>query len=436
MDIWSEISFWQVLIFFVKENQMADARRINPDLGFIREIKKAGGESLKKCYQCATCSVVCNLSPEDKPFPRKEMIMAQWGRADDLMRDPDVWMCYQCNDCSTYCPREAKPGDVLAAIRSYTYKFHSFPLFMGRALAKPAMLPILLLIPAVALLACIFMFAPRTDADQFLFLVSDVIDFNLFLPHSSVDALFVTGNILIFIFAAIGFTRFWKMLRKDPAPKQMSFIPALAATLKDIFSHAHFFECDANQQRAQGHILLLMGFIGAMITTGLVFVFIFIPHYLELLGLDQFHSVFALPLNLPHPVKILGVLSGFLLVLGGALLIFRRWTKKDQVGANGYTDHLFLYMLFFVGLTGMLSWLMRILGSPMLAYGSYFAHLLVVWFLLWYMPYSKFAHMIYRTLALTHARMLGRVAVKTKHKFWERQGYHLLAGADKNKVWS
>jgi quinone-modifying oxidoreductase subunit QmoC len=423
-------------LYCCKENQMANAQRIDPDLKFIREIGTAGGDNLKKCYQCATCSVVCNLSPDNKPFPRKEMIMAQWGRSEELMRDPDVWMCYQCNDCSTYCPRNARPGDVLAAIRSYTYKSYSFPSFMGKALAYPAMLPVLLLIPALILLACIFMFAPRTADGEFLFMTGGVIDFNVFLPHSSVDALFVTGNILIFIFAAVGFLRFWKMMRKGAEPKQISFLRALAGTLKDILSHAHFFECDANQQRAQGHILLLIGFIGAMITTGMVFIFIFIPHYLGLLGLEQFHSVFALPLNLPHPVKFLGAISGLLLVLGGSLLIFRRWVNKDQVGASGYTDNLFLYMLFLVGLTGMLSWLMRVAGSPMLAYSSYFIHLLVVWFLLWYMPYSKFAHMIYRTLALVHARMMGRTARRTKHEIWEKQGYHLLAGADKNKVWS
>lgn len=45
---------------------------ISPDIGFIRELKNAGGDTLKMCYQCASYSVACPLSSEEHPFPRKE----------------------------------------------------------------------------------------------------------------------------------------------------------------------------------------------------------------------------------------------------------------------------------------------------------------------------------------------------------------------------
>jgi len=388
---------------------MAGVRVVDPDLEFIRAVKHAGGNTLKKCYQCATCSTVCNLSPDDKPFPRKEMLMASWGRRDELMRDPDVWLCYQCNDCTTYCPRGARPGDILAAVRSFAYKHFAFPSFMGRALANPKALPLLLLIPAIILVGCIAFTAPRAADGGFVFMQSQVVDFNLFLPHSSVDALFVFGNILIFIFAAVGFVGFWKMLQSKGEAKQVSFAAAAISVLKEIFAHSRFRECGANHPRAIGHMMLLFGFIGAMITTALVLVFVFIPHYLELLGAEGLSSFFHVPIDLPHPVKILGALSGLALTIGGALLIYRRWTNKDEVGANGYTDYLFLYVIFITGLTGMLSWLIRLTGVPLLAYAIYFLHILSVYFLLWYMPYSKFAHMFYRSLALVHARTIGRV---------------------------
>jgi len=387
---------------------MADRRVIEPDLEFIRAIKRAGGDTVKKCYQCATCSVTCNLSPADRPFPRKEMILAGWGQTAELIKDPDLWLCYQCNDCSARCPREAKPGDVLAAIRSWVYSKYSFPSFMGKALASKSALPLLLLVPVVLLIACIYFFAPRMTDGRFEFMTSEVIDFNLFLPHSSVDALFVLGNILIFLFAALGFARFWKALNAGNQNYKMSFVQGLIQTVKEIISHARFRECEANKPRWVGHMLLLGGFVGAMITTGCVFIFVFIPHYLDKWGLASLDGFFELPIELPHPVKILGALSGIALVIGGAILIMRRRTDPDEVGAHGYSDNLFITIIFLAGLTGMLSWLLRLTGSGAVAYPMYFIHLVCIWFLLWYMPYSKFAHMFYRTLALVYSRRIGR----------------------------
>ncbi|MFH1373709.1 MAG: quinone-interacting membrane-bound oxidoreductase complex subunit QmoC [bacterium] len=389
---------------------MAGGQLAEPDLKLIREVRKTGGDSVKKCFQCATCSTVCNLSPADNPFPRKEMIWAQWGQTDRLAADPDLWLCHQCNDCSTYCPRGARPGDVLAALRTYIYGHYAIPSFMGKALARPAALPILFLVPVVLLLASILLFAPTTPDGGFQFMQSDQpIDFNLFLPHSAVDGLFVFGNILIFIFAGVGLSRFWKALQGDGEVK-LSFISGLVLMLKEFLGHGMFRKCEANRPRATGHMLLFFGFLGAMITTGCVFIFIFVPHYLQLLGVESLSPFFELPIEFPHPVKILGGLSGLALIIGGGMLLWRRWSNSDGVGANGYADHLFLYILSLVGLTGMLSWLTRLTEVAMLAYVNYFIHLVFVYVLLWYMPYSKFAHMIYRTLALTHAKQIGRAA--------------------------
>ncbi|MBE0586184.1 MAG: 4Fe-4S dicluster domain-containing protein, partial [Desulfofustis sp.] len=121
---------------------------VQPDLTFIKYLKGAGGDTLKKCYQCATCSVKCPLSSDEKPFPRKEMIWSSWGMKDNLVADPDVFLCHQCGDCSTYCPRGAKPADVLGAIRSYAYTLYGWPSGLAKLASSAKGLPVLIGIPA------------------------------------------------------------------------------------------------------------------------------------------------------------------------------------------------------------------------------------------------------------------------------------------------
>ena len=61
---------------------------VSPDLNFVKEVIAAGADSLKKCYQCSTCTVVCEVTPNNKPFPRKEMLYAQWGMKEPAYNKP------------------------------------------------------------------------------------------------------------------------------------------------------------------------------------------------------------------------------------------------------------------------------------------------------------------------------------------------------------
>ena len=124
----------------------------DPDIEFIKSLKETGGDTLKKCYQCASCSVACPLSTDQHPFPRKEMIWAQWGMKERLFDDPEVFLCHQCGDCTEICPRGAKPAEVLGAIRAYLYTLYGWPAWLARLAADIKDLPILLGGPALIIL--------------------------------------------------------------------------------------------------------------------------------------------------------------------------------------------------------------------------------------------------------------------------------------------
>ena len=61
-----------------------------------------------------------------------------------------------------------------------------------------------------------------------------------------------------------------------------------------------------------------------------------------------------------------------------------------------------------VGASGMLAEIIRWMGIGFLYYIVYYIHLVAVWSLFAYTPYSKLAHIVYRTTALIHNRACGR----------------------------
>lgn len=367
---------------------MADV--IKPDLSVVKQIISSGGESLKKCYQCATCSVVCKLSPDDSPFPRKEMINAQWGLKDKLVSDPDIWLCHQCGDCTAYCPRGAKPGEVIGAVRKITIGHYAFPGFLATMVGDIKYLPLLIVFPVLFLLAVL-------GATGHLCIPDGEIVFGKLMPHTIIDLVFVP----VFSFAALvfgfGVLRFWKAIKGQCECKcsLASIIPSLISVKLEILAHNRFRKCEVNKGRAIAHMGVLYGFIGLAITTALAVV------YLYILG---HHS----PYSLTSPLKIIGNISAIALLVGITLVVVNRFRVKAQAGIGSYFDWLFIGVIYTVVLSGILAEVTRLMNIAMIAYPIYFIHLVSVFFLFFYAPYSKMAHMVYRTIAMVYARKTGR----------------------------
>jgi len=372
---------------------------IEPDVSFVRRIMENGGGTLKKCFQCGNCSVVCNISPDNEPFPRKEMVWAQWGLKDKLLNNADVWLCHQCNDCSTHCPRGAKPGDVLAAIRNISFAEYAGFAFMGRLLQSPAKLPLLFLVPAVWIGVVIAV------ASKSGFMSLKPIVFSNMMPVPAIDSIFLPAVAFAVVAAALGVKKFWADISAGSpgaGPGGGSIIPAAVAVAMGVARHDKMGKCETNAPRFTAHLLTMYGFIALMATTSLVA----LMYWINKLGVAEVAST---PLALSHPVKLLGNLGALAAVTGVTLIVSRRYGgSAEEVGTTGYYDSHFIFILYGTILTGILSEVLRLVGVAAPAFGMYYVHLVFVFTLLVYAPFSKFAHLIYRFTALTYANTVQR----------------------------
>jgi quinone-modifying oxidoreductase subunit QmoC len=381
---------------------MADSYLVDPDVGFINEVSRLGGSDVKKCYQCATCSVACPISPDTKPFPRKEMIATSWGLKDKLIGNGDVWLCHNCGNCSTLCPRGAQPGDVLAAVRAAAVIEYATPKFLAKMVSDPKMLPILLLIPA-AIFLVVGLLLKMVGIDWLNFNPSgDSLWQADYISNYLVDIIMIPtffGAIAVF---ALGLKRFLAAIHSDALKEGKTdkekidpagFIQALVRTVPAILKHSKFNECTENQERSTAHMMVLFGFIALFIVTNAFFAAEWIFHIEG-------------PYRQINPVKWLGNLGGILLIIGGFLLLRARMAKKDQ--ASSYWDWYLIGLVLSLGILGMLTQMLRLGGMYDLSAFIYFLHLITIWALFAYTPFSKLAHIVYRTVAMTYQEYSGR----------------------------
>lgn len=378
---------------------MANSYWVEPDVKFIKQLKTMGGDTLKKCYQCATCSVVCPISPEERPFPRKEMIAAQWGLKDKLVGNMDVWLCHQCNDCSTYCPRGARPGDVLNAVRGMTITEYAWPGWLGKIVPDSRFWWLLLAIPVAIFLVLL-------GATGYLKIPEGEIEFAKFFPTLFVDFVFVPlAMFWIPLTFGIGISRFMKAIHNNAVAEGKAkrndlnipdFLRSLVCTIPTILSHSKFSQCTENKDRYLAHALVLFSFLGLFVVTNIFFVALYI---LQIPG----------PYSLVNPVKILANVSGIALLVGVILMISNRLKDRgSDVGKGSYFDWSPIFLVLGLVVTGLLSQLIRLAHVPVIAYPMYFAHLVFVFCLFAYLPYSKLAHLVYRTLAMAYSRYAER----------------------------
>jgi Fe-S oxidoreductase len=97
---------------------------VTPFAEIVDEIKEAGGDAFKYCYQCGKCDVVCPWN-RVRPFSIRKIV---WQAALGLpeIEHDDIWRCTTCGSCPSRCPRGVDQIKVGVAIRRLASAYEAF----------------------------------------------------------------------------------------------------------------------------------------------------------------------------------------------------------------------------------------------------------------------------------------------------------------------
>ena len=78
----------------------------------------AGGENIKLCYACGTCTAGCPVSEIDSEFnPRKIIRQVLLGMRKEVLSSDIIWRCVQCYSCTAKCPQNVRFREIIKALR-------------------------------------------------------------------------------------------------------------------------------------------------------------------------------------------------------------------------------------------------------------------------------------------------------------------------------
>src|SRR5271157_4052596 len=132
--------------------------RETSDPSLISEVRKYGVFNARGCFNCGSCTIVCDLAAGSTSFPRRAMQSVVLGVKDSVRQNLDPWLCHDCGDCSVTCPREAKPRESMATLRRYLMAQYDWTGLSRRICRSPAWEIAALSSVAVLMLALIILY--------------------------------------------------------------------------------------------------------------------------------------------------------------------------------------------------------------------------------------------------------------------------------------
>ena len=345
----------------------------------LAEVKKLGAFDVTACYSCGTCSAVCPLSVGAVSFPRRMIRYALLGLEKRILSSPEPWLCYYCGECSDTCPRQAEPAALMMALRRFATRKYSLGRAADAVYSSLGSLFTWILLSVAALVAVLLARNPDMNRQK--------VDFLSFI---GLDPIHLAGIVLVAFIVLVAAAQIWilyRNLRSGPGAAELRTKKAAIAAwkaLNESVVQKRFGECENGLPRRLAHMAVSWGFMGMFLATLIIaavdFKWLPWPRWVSL---------------------VIGSFSGALTTLGLAYYIYLRLSRKTAVGKYSHpSDWAFLVLLALSVLSGFVMVLFRFLNMPMAAYGTFAFHLVVVFDLLVTFPFSKFAHVIYRPVAL------------------------------------
>jgi ferredoxin len=361
--------------------------RIDP--GFAAELKKYGAKDFSACFNCGNCTAVCGLTDKNTSFPRIVIRQGILGQKKEILQSKELWLCYACGDCSETCPRQAGPGDYMAAMRRYaiaSYEPTGITKLMFRS--NPGFIVVTLFF-ALILGFFLFTLKPDHEVSRWLFTI---------LPYP------VIHNMGLVIFSITGLSVVWGMaamifqLSKTVDKKDNSYRNWGGKLLKignEIATMNRYKTCDKEEdsfwkgkpwylQPWFVHWSIMWGFIGLLFAT-----------ILDFMLKDPATSIW-------WPSRILGSIAGIFLVFGTSVAINYRLKKVTKAyKETRLADWMFLWFLWIAGISGF--WLeisVALNADYLFNHIVLLIHTIISMELVLLFAFSKFAHVIYRPIAL------------------------------------
>ncbi len=371
------------------------AIRVNPKL--IDELEHFGSEDVQNCYHCGNCSAVCPHTDDLFVFPRKPMRYLQMGLEKKLERSLTPWLCYYCGQCSAQCPREAEPGETMMSMRRWLISRYDFTGIARRFYMSWK--AELIFVVIVALLTGV-------GLSTYGFLNGNINVYDgpdAFLPSSMIHTIDLVLMAILSILLAINVVRMWHFIMQDavkaPRPWWL-YLKKIYLLPLHFFTQKRYAQCDPeNRNRVHVPWLTHLG-----IVFGYFAMLVLIVFFLDRLQAGP---------EIQWSVHGFGYLASAGLLIGTIYVLFGRYKKiQVQHQQSHSTDWMFLWLLFYMVVTGILQHILHRTGFLAAANIVYVFHLMGVFPWLLRMPFSKWAHMLYRPVAMYFAGIIRESAAR------------------------